>query len=52
VAAWLVVATGVGVLIGRVIRQRDRQVPTNDAVKERPPSERGSSSEAKGRRRR
>jgi hypothetical protein len=26
-AAWLAVATAVGVLIGRVIRERDRQVP-------------------------
>jgi hypothetical protein len=27
VAAWMVVAAIVGVLIGRMIRQRDRQVP-------------------------
>jgi hypothetical protein len=26
-AAWLVVATVVGVLVGRMIRERDRQVP-------------------------
>ena len=26
-AAWLVVATAVGVLVGRMIRERDRQVP-------------------------
>jgi hypothetical protein len=26
-AAWLAVATVVGVLIGRMIRERDRQVP-------------------------
>ena len=26
-AAWLVVATAVGLLIGRMIRERDRQVP-------------------------
>jgi hypothetical protein len=27
-AAWLAVATVVGVLVGRMIRHRDRQVPT------------------------
>ncbi|GAA0908794.1 hypothetical protein [Pseudonocardia zijingensis] len=26
-AAWLAVAAGVGVLVGRLIRERDRQVP-------------------------
>jgi hypothetical protein len=26
-AAWVVVATAVGVLVGRMIRERDRQVP-------------------------
>jgi hypothetical protein len=30
-AAWLAVATVVGVLVGRVIRQRDRQVPSSPA---------------------
>jgi hypothetical protein len=31
VAAWLAVATVVGVLVGRVIRQRDRQAPSSPA---------------------
>ena len=26
-AAWVVVATAVGVLVGRMVRERDRQVP-------------------------
>jgi hypothetical protein len=30
-AAWLVVATAVGVLVGRMIRERDRQVPPRPA---------------------
>ncbi len=30
-AAWLAVATVVGVLVGRVVRQRDRQVPREPA---------------------
>ncbi len=30
-AAWLVVATCVGMLLGRVIRQRDHQVPVGTA---------------------
>jgi hypothetical protein len=30
VAAWMVVAAVVGVLIGRMIRQRDRQVPARE----------------------
>ena len=32
VVAWLVVATVLGVLIARMIRLRDRQVPRPDAV--------------------
>ncbi len=32
VAIWLVVATVVGVLIGRMLRQRDRQVPRDDSA--------------------
>jgi hypothetical protein len=31
VMAWLVVAVVVGVLVGRTIRQRDRQIPREDA---------------------
>jgi hypothetical protein len=30
VAAWCVVAVGVGLLIGRAVRMRDRQVPRTD----------------------
>jgi hypothetical protein len=32
VAAWLVVALVVGVVIGRTIRNRDRQVPSDPAA--------------------
>jgi hypothetical protein len=31
VAVWLAAATVVGVLVGRVIRQRDRQTPSSPA---------------------
>jgi hypothetical protein len=31
-AAWLVVATAVGLLVGRMIRERDRQVPPAPGV--------------------
>ena len=36
VAAWMVVAAVVGVLIGRMIRQRDRQVPDRPAEEPAP----------------
>ena len=36
VAAWMVVAAVVGVLIGRMIRQRDRQVPEGSARRPAP----------------
>lgn len=36
VAAWMVVAAVVGVLIGRMIRQRDRQVPGGAAAEPTP----------------
>jgi hypothetical protein len=45
VAAWMVVAAIVGVLIGRMIRQRDRQVPDGpacDAAPVRPTGADGS----------
>lgn len=29
-AGWTLLAIGLGILIGRVIRQRDRQVPRDD----------------------
>ena len=41
-AAWLAVATVVGVLVGRVVRERDRQVPPPPA----PPPAPGTSTEA------
>jgi hypothetical protein len=36
VAAWMVVAAIVGVLIGRMIRQRDRQIPDRPAEEPAP----------------
>ena len=36
-AAWVVVAAVVGILLGRMIRQRDRQVPLDDGAEAVPP---------------
>lgn len=37
-AVWVAVAAVVGVLLGRVVRRRDRQVPDGDAVEVFPPA--------------
>ena len=36
-AVWVAVAAFVGVLLGRAIRRRDRQIPDGDAVEVFPP---------------
>jgi hypothetical protein len=38
-AVWVAVAAVVGVLLGRVVRRRDRQVPDGDAVDLSPPAQ-------------
>jgi hypothetical protein len=48
-AAWLVVATAVGVLVGRMIRERDRQVPPPPADV---PEDERKENRARGRQRR
>jgi hypothetical protein len=48
-AAWLVVAAVVGLLVGRVIRERDRQVPPSPDAAPAPAADEGRAPRVEGR---